>query len=278
MLFIGKYNNLTILRLTSVGMFLGDVEGEEVLLPNKYVTDEMEIDDTIRVFVYNDSEDRPVATTETPKIIRNEFAYLQVKDVNDYGAFLDWGLLKDLFVPFREQKDRMQLGEWYIVFLYLDHKTSRLLASSKWNAFVENDRLTVKEGDEVDLLVAERTDLGFNVIVNQYHKGLIYSNEVFKNIAIGDQLKGYVKKIRDENKLDISLEKQGYEKVEPTTLRILEELEKGNGFLDLSDNSEPEEISRRLEMSKKTFKKAIGALYKAGKITITQAGIQRVVQ
>lgn len=278
MLFIGKYNNLTILRLTSVGMFLGDVEGEEVLLPNKYVTDEMEIDDTIRVFVYNDSEDRPVATTETPKIIRNEFAYLQVKDVNDYGAFLDWGLLKDLFVPFREQKDRMQLGEWYIVFLYLDHKTSRLLASSKWNAFVENDRLTVKEGDEVDLLVAERTDLGFNVIVNQYHKGLIYSNEVFKNIAIGDQLKGYVKKIREENKLDISLEKQGYEKVEPTTLRILEELEKGNGFLDLSDNSEPEEISRRLEMSKKTFKKAIGALYKAGKITITPAGIQRVDQ
>jgi predicted RNA-binding protein (virulence factor B family) len=274
MLFIGKYNNLEILRLTSVGMFLGDVEGEEVLLPNRYVTDEMEIGDTIRVFVYNDSEDRPVATTETPKLIRNEFAFLQVKDVNDYGAFLDWGLEKDLFVPFREQKDRMQPGEWYIVFLYLDHKTSRLLASSKWTSFVENDRLTVQEGDEVDLLVAEKTDLGFNVIVNQYHKGLIYGNEIFRNIAIGDQLKGYVKKIRDENKLDISLEKQGYEKVEPTTLRILEELEKGNGFLDLSDNSDPAEITRRLEMSKKTFKKAIGGLYKAGKITISPTGIE----
>lgn len=276
MLFIGKYNNQTILRHTSVGIFLGDVEGEEVLLPNKYVTDEMEIDDTIRVFVYNDSEDRPVATTETPKIIRNEFAYLEVKDVNDYGAFLDWGLLKDLFVPFREQKERMKPGDWHIVFLYLDHKTSRLLASSKWNAFVENDRLTVKEGDEVDLLVAEQTDLGFNVIVNQYHKGLIYNNEIFKNIAIGDQLKGYVKKIREENKLDISLEKQGYEKVEATTQRILDELEKGNGFLNLSDNSAPEEITRRLEMSKKTFKKAIGGLYKAGKIILTPTGIQRL--
>lgn len=278
MLFIGKYNNLTILRHTSVGLFLGDVEGEEVLLPNKYVTDEMEIDDTIRVFVYNDSEDRPVATTETPKIIRNEFACLQVKDVNDFGAFLDWGLEKDLFVPFREQHERMIVGKSYVVFLYLDRKTSRLLASSKWHQFVENDRLTVNEGDEVDLIIAEQTDLGFNVIVNHYHKGLIYANELFKKIAIGDHLTGYVKKIREENKLDISLEKQGYEKVEPTFEKILVELKNNNGFLNLSDNSAPEEITNRLEMSKKTFKKAIGGLYRQGKIRITDDGIYLTTQ
>jgi len=206
MLFIGKYNNLTILRDTSVGFFLGDVEGEEVLLPNKYKTDDMQIDDVIRVFVYNDSEDRPVATTETPKIVRNEFANLEVKDVSEHGAFLNWGLEKDLFVPFREQSTPMEIGEWHVVFLYLDQKTSRLIATTKLDRYLENERLLVKEGDEVDIIIWKKTDLGYNVVVNQFHKGLIYANEVFKPITIGESLKGYVKKIRDENRLDISLE------------------------------------------------------------------------
>jgi uncharacterized protein len=273
MLFIGKYNYLTIERVTSVGMFLSDVEGEEVLLPNQYITDDMQVDDQIKVFVYLDSEDRPVATTQTPKIVRNEFAFLEVKDVSEYGAFLDWGLIKDLFVPFREQTKPMEIGEWHVVFLYLDQKTQRLLASSKIDKFFESERLTVGEGDEVDLLVYQKTDLGYNAVVNQYHKGLIYANEVFQPINIGDSLKGYVKKIREENKLDISLQKTGYEVVEPVAKQILEELQKGKGFLNLSDSSSPEEIYQKLKISKKVFKKAIGGLYRQGMIRISEDGI-----
>lgn len=254
-------------------MFLSDVEGEEVLLPNQYITDEMQVGDNIRVFVYLDSEDRPVATTQTPKIIRNEFAFLEVKDVSEYGAFLDWGLIKDLFVPFREQNPPMEVGEWHVVFLYLDQKTSRLLASAKIDKFLENERLTVGEGDEVDLLIWQKTDLGYNVVVNQYHKGLVYANEVFRELQIGDAIKGYVKKIREENKLDISLQKTGYEIVEPVAQLILDEVKKSDGFLNLSDSSSPEEIYKRLQISKKVFKKAIGGLYKQGRIRIAGEGI-----
>ena len=273
MLFIGKYNTLTIERVTSVGMFLSDVEGEEVLLPNQYLTDDMHVEDVIKVFVYLDSEDRPVATTETPKIIRNEFAVLQVKDVSEHGAFLDWGLIKDLFVPFREQSVSMEIGDWHVVYLYLDQKSSRLIASTKIDRFLENDRLTVKEGDEVDLIIYQKTDLGYNTIVNQYHKGLIYGNEVFKDLKIGDKLKGFVKKIRPENKLDISLNKSTTEQIEPAAQNILDELKKAGGFLDLSDGSSPEEIHKRLEISKKVFEKAIGGLYKNGTIRIAPEGI-----
>ena len=273
MLFIGKYNNLTIERETSVGLFLSDVEGDEVLLPNQYVTGEMQVGDTIRVFVYLDSEDRPVATTQTPKIIRNEFAYLEVKDVSEYGTFLDWGLIKDLFVPFREQTKPMQVGEWYVVFLYLDQKSSRLLASSKIDKFLENHRLTVNEGDEVDLLIFQQTDLGYNAVVNQFHKGLIYKNEVFRELNVGDSLKGFVKKIRDENRLDITLQKPAQEQIEPAAQDILNQLQKASGFLNLSDSSSPEDIYKRLQVSKKVFKKAIGALYKQGLIRITDDGI-----
>jgi len=273
MLFIGKYNNLTIERVTSVGMFLSDVEGEEVLLPNQYLTDEMQVEDNIRVFVYLDSEDRPVATTETPKIIRNEFAFLEVKDVSEHGAFMDWGLIKDLFVPFREQSVPMEIGDWHVVFLYLDQKSSRLIASTKIDRFLENERLTVAEGDEVDLLVWLKTDLGYNVIVNQYHKGLIYGNEVFKDLKIGDSLKGYVKKIRPENKLDISLQKASLEQIEPSIQNILDELKKAGGFLNLSDGSSPEDIYKTFGISKKVFKKSIGGLYKQGKIRIANEGI-----
>ncbi|PSL28437.1 CvfB family protein [Dyadobacter jiangsuensis] len=276
MLFIGKYNYLTIERVTSVGMFLSDVEGEEVLLPNQYITDDMQVGDQIKVFVYLDSEDRPVATTQTPKIIRNEFAFLEVKDVSEYGAFLDWGLIKDLFVPFREQPKPMEIGESHVVFLYLDQKSQRLLASAKIDKFLESERLTVAEGDEVDLLVWQKTDLGYNVVVNQYHKGLIYANEVFQPLQIGDSLKGYVKKIREENKLDISLQKTGYEVVEPVAKQILEEVKKSKGFLNLSDSSSPEDIYNRLKISKKVFKKAIGGLYKQGIIRITNDGIYLV--
>ncbi len=273
MLFIGKYNHLVIDRLTSVGFFLTDEQEEEVLLPNKYITDEMHLGDTVKVFVYNDSEDRPVATTETPRIIRNEFALLQVKDINEFGAFLDWGLEKDLFVPFREQPERMMIGEWYLVFLYLDPKTGRLVASSRIGRYLDNERLTVKQDDEVDLIVWRKTDLGYNVIINHFHSGLIYANEVFRKLEPGDQMKGYVKMIRDGNKLDISLEKPGYASIEPNADKIVDILKKEGGFLPLADHSSPEEITKRMQMSKKVFKKAIGALYKKGVIRIADDGI-----
>ncbi|MPR32338.1 CvfB family protein [Salmonirosea aquatica] len=276
MLFIGKYNTLTIARSTDFGLFLEDVQGDEVLLPNRYVTDDMQIDDSITVFVYNDSEDRPVATTEKPYIVRNEFAYLKCVDVNSKGAFLDWGLSKDLFVPFREQPFPLREGESYIVYLYLDRTTDRLLASCKINKYLDNERLTVAEGDEVDLLVWERTELGYNVIVNQYHKGLVYHNEIFKNINVGDQLKGYVKKIRPENRLDISLEKVGVERFDPLNERILAALRDNNGFLPLHDDSTPEAIYEGLEMSKRNFKKSIGNLLKKGKIRFEENGIRLV--
>lgn len=267
---------MTIERSTSVGLFLSEPEGAEVLLPNKYVSEEMAIGDTIRVFVYKDSEDRPVATTQTPLLLRNEFGYLRVRDVNSYGAFLDWGLEKDLFVPFSEQTTKMETGESYIVFLYLDRRTDRLLATARWRQNLDNNRLLVKEGDEVDLLVAERTDLGYNVIINHYHLGLIYYSDVFRRITVGSRLKGYVKLIREDNKIDVSLEKAGYGRIEAHAAEIYETLKANDGFLPLTDKSSPEEIENRLEMSKKNFKKAVGGLYKQGLITLEENGIRLI--
>lgn len=276
MLFLGKYNDLTIERLTSVGLFLSEPEGAEVLLPNKYVTEDMVVGEALRVFVYKDSEDRPIATTLTPKLIRNEFGYLQVKEVNSYGAFLDWGLEKDLFVPFSEQTVRMEKGESYIVFLYLDRRTERLVATAKWRQNLDNDHLLVKEGDEVNILVAERTDLGYNVIVNNYHIGLVYYNEVFRKVEIGQRLTGYVKLIREGNKLDITLEKPGYEKISQHADKIYQLLKEKGGFLPLTDKSDPKVIEDLLEMSKKNFKKAIGGLYKQGLVLLEEEGIRLV--
>jgi len=276
MLFLGKYNDLTIERLTSVGFYLSEPEGEEVLLPKKYITEDMQMGDTLRVFVYKDSEDRPIATTETPALLRNEFGYLEVRDVNEYGAFLDWGLEKDLFVPFSEQVVKMKKGEKHIVFLFLDRRTDRLLATAKWRQNLSNERLLIKEGDEVDLLVAERTDLGYNMIINNFHIGLLYMNEVFKKITVGDRLKGYVKLIREDNKIDLTLEKIGYERIGQQAQIVLDLLKKQGGFLPLTDKTSPEVIRHQLEMSKKDFKKAIGGLYKQGVITLEETGIRLV--
>src|SRR5690606_1876393 len=276
MLFLGKYNDLTIERSTSVGLYLSEPEGEEVLLPKKYVTPDMQVGNVIRVFVYKDSEDRPIATTETPALMRNEFGYLKVKDVNHFGAFLDWGLEKDLFVPFNELVDKMQVGEEHIVFLFLDRRTDRLLATAKWRQNISNERLLVKVGDEVDLLIAERTDLGYNAIINNCHVGLIYRNEVFRTISVGDRMKGYVKLIREGNKIDLSLEKTGYERIETQAQVVLDLLKKEGGYLPLTDKTNPEQIRNLLEMSKKDFKKAIGGLYKQGIIQLEEQGIRLV--
>jgi len=280
MIEIGKYNTLTILRDTKVGLFLGNGnEAEDILLPNKYVPQEFKIGDELTVFVYLDHEERPVATTLEPYILLNEFALLRVNYVNQIGAFMDWGMEKDILVPFREQARPMEKGKRYLVYLYMDEKTNRLVATSKINQFLNNDELTVERGEEVDLIVSHITDLGINVIINGKHKGLLYKDEVYdESIRTGDIARGYIKTIRPDNKIDVSLEKIGYEKVEPNSQRILDELRASRGFLRLTDNSHPEDIKSVLQMSKKTFKKAIGLLYKERQIEIKEDGIYLIEQ
>jgi predicted RNA-binding protein (virulence factor B family) len=273
---IGVYHSLEILRHTAPGLFLGDDEGNEVLLPNKYVPAGFEIGDKIEVFVYLDFEERLVATTIKPSITLHEFALLEATDVGRVGAFLDWGLEKDLFVPFNEQLDKMKPGRSYLVFMYEDLSTGRLVASQKVRKFLDNETLTVKEDDEVDLIIAGPTDLGINVIINGKHLGLIYHDEIFRKLSLGERMKGYVKKIRDDKKIDIYLQKQGYDSIEPNAQHVLDLLKKRNGFLGLHDGSDPEEIKNQLGMSKKTFKKALGLLYKQKLVTLHDDGIRIV--
>lgn len=282
MLKIGKYNNLTILRDTKVGLFLGDPENDpegihDVLLPNKYVPNEFEIGEEIVVFVYLDHEQRPVATTLEPYILLNEFALLRVNYVNKIGAFMDWGMEKDILVPFKEQARPMEKGKRYLVYLYMDPKTNRLVASSKTNQFLSNEEIALEKGEEVDLIVSHITEIGINVIINEKHKGLLYKDEVYDDsIRTGDRMRGYIKNIRPDHKIDVALQKQGYESVEPNAEKILDELRASRGFLRLNDNSHPEDIKTVLKMSKKTFKKAIGALYKEKLIEIKEDGIYLV--
>jgi predicted RNA-binding protein (virulence factor B family) len=276
MIEVGKNNILKALRMTSVGMYLGNDEGEEVLLPNKYVPEDFNVDDSIDVFIYKDSEDRLIATNLEPKIKLHEFACLTVKDVNNVGAFLDWGLEKDLLVPFREQGKKMEVGKRYPVYLYLDERTGRLAASSKIESFIEKQHIKLEVGEKVNLLICYTSDLGVNVIINNTYKGVIYHNDLFTYISIGDKVEGYIKNIREEGKIDVSLQKLGYEQVEASAEFILNKLRNANGVLKLTDKSDSEEIMFRLQMSKKNFKKAIGGLYKQGLIRLEEDGIYLV--
>jgi predicted RNA-binding protein (virulence factor B family) len=203
----------------------------------------------------------------------NEFALLRVNYVNQVGAFMDWGMEKDILVPFKEQARPMEKGKRYLVYLYMDDKTNRLVASSKTNQFLNNDQLTVEVGEEVELIVSHITEVGINVIINEQHKGLLYKDEVYEDIRTGDRLRGFIKNIRPDNKIDVSLQIQGYLSIEPNAEKILSELRASRGFLRLNDNSHPEDIKTVLKMSKKTFKKAIGALYKDKLIEIKDDGI-----
>jgi len=275
MIQIGKYTELKILKQTKFGLYLGDESGEEVLLPNKYCPESFELQDKIKVFVYLDHEERKVATNLEPKILLNEFALLKVTAVEEVGAFLDWGLEKELLVPFKEQRQKMEEGRWYIVYLDIDTKTDRLYATNKIEKHLQNEELTVKDGDKVDLLVMQKTELGFSVIVNNLYKGLIFKNEIFKELNIGDKLNGFVKKIREDNKIDISLHEIGYENYSDTnTALIYKILEENGGFIAITDKSSPEEIYSQFGISKKAFKRSIGALYKERKITISPEGIK----
>jgi hypothetical protein len=272
---IGQHHELTILRDTSVGLYLGDNAGEDVLLPNKYCPDKFQIGDKLRVFVYRDFAERKIATNLEPKILLHQFALLKVNSVSDVGAFLDWGLEKDLMVPFSEQRQKMQEGRWYIVYLDLDEKTDRLYATNKIDKKLQNENLTVQEGDQVDLMIMQKTDLGYSVIVNNQHKGLVFESDIFTSLNIGDKVKGYVKKIREDNKLDIALQPIGFENFNDINCNlILDDMIKHGGFLNLTDKSSPEEIYNRFGISKKAFKKAIGTLYKLRKIELLTDGIK----
>ncbi len=277
MIEIGKYNILSILRQTHIGLYLGDESGEDVLLPNKYCPEKFEIEEKIRVFVYLDHEERKIATNIDPKIRLHEFALLQVTAVTDVGAFMDWGLEKELLVPFKEQRQKMEEGRWYVVYLDIDDKTDRLYASNKVEKYLQNEDLFVEEGEEVELLVMQKTDLGFSVIVNHAHKGLLFENEIFRPLNIGDTLRGFVKNIREDNKIDISLQASNFRQYNDTNEElILQALIKNNGFLPVTDKSSPDEIYSRFGISKKAFKKSIGTLYKQRKIAIETKGIYLV--
>ena len=273
----GKEIELKIAKRATFGLYLADDSGEEVLLPNKYCTEVMKPGDTTRVFVYKDSEGKKVATTLTPKVFIHEFALLKVSAVTGVGAFLDWGLEKELMVPFREQKQKMEAGRWYIVYLDLDEKSDRLYASNRVERFLQNDQISVKEGDEVSLVVLQKTDLGYSVIVNHKHKGLIFDNEIFQDIRVGNQLKGYVKKIRDDNKIDLSIQAIGFRNVNDSNSELIYlTLIENNGFLAVTDKSSPDEISTLFGISKKAFKKSLGALYKQKKVDIQSDGIRLI--
>ncbi|MGJ5641083.1 CvfB family protein [Formosa sp. S-31] len=273
MIHLGEYNTLTILRDTDPGLFLGDDENNEVLLPNRYVPAHFEIGEGIEVFVYLDNEERIIATTDKPYIKKGDFALLRCNQTNEYGAFLDWGLVKELFCPFKEQAFKMKKGGWYLVYCYEDEKTNRLVASSKTNHFLSNKNLTVKQFDEVDIIISHPSDFGMNVIVNKQHTGLIFKDDIFKDLNVGDKMKGIVKKVRPDNKLDISLGQIGYRSIEPNADVIMAELEDNSGYLNLTDKSDPEQIREVLHMSKKNFKKAVGTLYKQRLIEIKEDGI-----
>ncbi len=274
MIQLGEFNELKAKRSTDNGWYLVDEEDNEVLMPNKYIPEGFKEEDEINVFVYKDSEDRIVATTETPKIVVNEFACLQVKQVNKMGAFLDWGLEKDLMVPYGEQKSKMQEGAFYVVRLVHDTKSDRLFASSKLNKYLVQDHIVVATGDEVEAIIVEESDLGYKAIIEDAHLGLLYKNETFRSLEIGDQLNVFVKKIREDGKIDLSLEQEGYGKVDPSSQKILKKLNENEGFLNLHDKSNPVLIGEILGMSKKTFKKAIGNLYKQRLILLEKNGIR----
>lgn len=276
MLNIGNYNTLRIIKILSFGAYLDGGEGKEILLPTRYVPDGAQVGDDVEVFIYHDNEGRLIATTLHPKAVVGEFAFMQVKSVNTTGAFLDWGLMKDLLVPYKEQKLTMREGKWYLVYVRLDHVTGRVMASARIEKFLNNIPPKYEFNQEVSLLVADDTEIGYKVIVNNLHWGMVYHNQVFQRLEKGEHLKGYVKEIREDDKLDISLTPLGYQKVDGIAQTILQALQMQNGFLPVHDKSDPEVIYSLFRCSKKAFKQAIGALYRQHRIALEPDGIRLI--
>ncbi len=273
MLQVGRFNRLKVVKEVPFGLYLESSKGE-ILLPKKYIPQNTKVGDELNVFIYTDSEDRLIATTLIPKAEVGDFACLEVVQVTPFGSFLDWGLEKDLFVPLKEQHRKMLLGNKYVVKVVLDQRTERVIGVGKIGAFIEKNYIDLEENDEVQLFVYEETDLGYMCIINAKYVGILYRNEVFKPLAVGENIIGYIKKIREDQKIDLSLRKVGFRGVQHEQQIILDKLEKSDGFLPYNDDSSPEDIKRVFQMSKKTFKQLIGNLYKQKVITIAQDGIR----
>jgi len=276
MIKVGEYNDLKVLRQVEFGLYLEGTE-EGILLPKRFVPPGTKVDDTLHVLVYHDSENRLIATTQKPIGVVGEIVRLRCVDVTPAGAFMDWGLMKDLFVPKSRQLMGMRKGGEYLVKIYVDEQTGRVAATEKFDYSLSNEELTVKEMEIVHLTAYRRTDLGYVMIINHKHTGLLHFNEIYRSITVGDSFEGYIKKIYpEENKIDVVLGRPGYQRVEAETDKILRLLQENNGYLPYHDKSDPEEIYQFFGMSKKTFKMSIGKLYKDKKIELTKTGIKAV--
>jgi predicted RNA-binding protein (virulence factor B family) len=274
----GEIQTLTVARISDFGLYLADSEGVEVLLPNRFAKLDMKVGDEVKVFVYHDSEDRLVASTETPFIQAGQVAALKVVDKTVHGAFLDWGLsCKQLFLPNRNQQGGVIAGQKTVVYMYIDERTGRCVATNKIKPFVYNeDPLTVKVDDEVDVLVAFQTPIGYRVVINNRHWGMIYKNQLFRPIHVGDRCRGWVRKITEDMRIDISLQQQGLAEVETAVVKLEQLIEEHGGVLAANDKSDPKDVARLTGMSKKVFKRALGMLLKQGKVRQTEFGIERI--
>ena len=275
MLRAGRIQKLTVSRISDYGLYLADEEQNEVLLPNRYISLTDKPGDEKEVFLYHDSEDRLVATTETPLLRVGEAGYLRVVDKTAHGAFLDWGLYgKDLFLPNRNQQGGIIAGRSYIVYLYEDSVTGRCVATCKLKSFINNDSITVAPRQEVDLLVASESPIGYRVIINNRHWGMLYRNQLFRPIAVGDRTKGYVRKLTEDNRIDVSLQQEGFAQVKDSAEVLLQLVRDNGGFLPLNDDSAPEEVNRLTQTSKKVFKRSLGVLPKSGEAETTPEGMK----
>jgi predicted RNA-binding protein (virulence factor B family) len=273
MISIGKVNPLKVVKILSFGIYLDAFEKGEILMPTQYVPANTKVGDIIDAFIYLDSEDKLIATTEIPYAQINEFAYLQVVAVNQIGAFVDWGLPKNLLVPFREQKLRLKQGDFAWVYIYLDEQTQRIAASAKIEKFFSKDQPPFVLQDKVEVLIYKKTDLGYKVIVNQMFDGMIFANEIFQDLQTGQKHKAYIKKIREDGKIDLTLYKTGYNQVVDFSAVLLDAIKNAKGYLALHDKSSAEEIYQVFGVSKKVFKKAVGDLYKKQLIRIESDGL-----
>jgi predicted RNA-binding protein (virulence factor B family) len=273
MIKVGEYNVLKVLREVEFGFYLDD-GAEGILLPKRFVPAGLAVGDDLNVFIYHDSEGRLIATTQHPKGVVGDIVKMKAITVTNQGAFLDWGLMKDIFVPKSKQVSGMRQGAEYLVKIYIDEQTGRVAATEKIEPFLSNEQLTVAENDSVDLIVYRRTDIGYLVIINNVHTGVLHFNEIYQNIGVGDKMKGFIKTIRPENKIDVVVGKQGYERVEDEASKIFRLLNENNGYLPYHDKSNPEEIYDFFGMSKKSFKMAVGSLFKQQKITLAKTGIK----
>ena len=273
---LGKFNQLEVVKQVDFGMYLDGGEEGEILLPTRYVPEDCKLGDSLNVFLYLDNEERLIATTLTPLVQVGEFACLEVSWVNQFGAFLNWGLMKDLFVPFSEQKMKMQVGNKYVIHAHIDDESFRIVASAKVDRYLSKEKASYQLGEEVNILIWQKTDLGFKAIIENMYSGLLYDSEIFQTLHTGDVLKAYVKQVREDGKIDLILQKPGFEKIDDFSKTLHRYITEHGGWIGLTDKSPAEEIYDTFGVSKKTFKKAVGDLYKKRLILLHEDGIELV--